>query len=207
MKKISFGVVWDDIQKIREEEGRQQAINLANKYLLSDPYNIEAYLQIIDIYYTMWELEKSEKPIDFILANNLEKEWVDKWLLYYIKAVLLSERTEWKHAKNYIKKALKINNYNPEYKRVLSTIEFWSWNKERAYEILKWIIDENGVNDADILLDIVNIWLNLWYDEEAKNYVNLYYEKKDEISFFSKSKSYYDKKMENFKQVLFNKKS
>jgi len=205
MKKISFGTIWDEIQKVRENEWRQKAINLANSFLAKDPYNIEAYLQIIDIYYTLWELEKAEKPIDFILANNLEKEWVDKWLLYYIKAVLLSERTDWIKAKEYIKKAVKINNQNPEYKRVFATIEFWSWNKQRAYEILKNILEENGVNDADILLDIVNMWVNLWYNEEAKKYVKMYYEKNNEISFFSKSKSYYDKKMENFKQLLFNK--
>ena len=207
MKKISFWQVWDDIQKVREEKGKKEAINLANEYLLSDPYNIEAYLQIIDIYYVMWELEKAEKPIDFILANNLEREWVDKWLLYYIKAVLLSERTEWEQAKDYIKKAIRTNYKNPEYRRLFSTIEFWTGNKERAYNILKWIIDEYWVKDADILLDIVNIWISLWYTNDAKKYVSLYYSKKDEISFFSKSRSYYDKRMENFKEVLFNKKS
>jgi len=203
MKKISFWPIWNEIQKVRENEWKDEAIKLANNYLSQDPYNIEAYMQIIDIYYVLWELEKAEKPIDFILANNLEGEWIDKWLLNYIKAVLLSERTQWTEAKQYIKIAIKYNISNLEYKRLLATIEFWSGNKTKWYNLLTDILKQFQ-KDADILLDAVNMALNLWYIEDAKWIVNMYFDKKDEISFFSRGRNYYDEKMSTFKQALFD---
>ena len=203
MKKISFWPIWDEIQKIRESKSKEEAIKLANYYLSKDPYCIEAYMQIIDMYYIMWELEKAEKPIDFILANKLEGKWIDKSLLNYIKAVLLSERTEWLEAKKYIKEAIKLNPDNLEYKRLFATIEFWSWNKNKGYLLLKEIL-KDFYKDADIILDAINMALNLWYIEDAKEIVKMYFEKKNEISFFSRSKNYYDKKMETYKQALFD---
>ena len=202
MKKISFGPIWDEINKVRNEQGKQEAIKLANYYISKDIYNIEAYMQLIDMYYVMWELEKAEKPIDFILANKLEREWVDKSLLNYIKAVLLSERTKWQDAKKYIKEAIKLNWENLEYKRLLATIEFWSGNKNKGYTMLK-DISKDFYKDADIILDAANMAINLWYIEDAKEFVNMYYKHKNEISFFSKSKSYYEKKMKLLKDALF----
>jgi tetratricopeptide (TPR) repeat protein len=204
MKKISFGPIWDEIQKVRMKEWKQAAINLANEYLAKDPFKIEAYLQLIDIYYVMWELEKAEKPIDFILKNKISHQGIDLGLLYYVKAVLLSERTQWQEAKKYIKKALSYNETNPEYKRLLAMIEFWSWNKTRWYELIKELVSQLDFYDADILLDAVNMAFKLWYIQEAKRYVDLYFENKANISFFSKDKSFYDKKMNDFKIVLKN---
>jgi len=203
MKKISFGPIWDKIQKVRETKWKEEAIKLANSYIANDIYCLEAYMQLIDMYYIMGELEKAEKPIDFILANKLEANWVDKSLLNYIKAVLLSERTEWAEAKKYIKEAIKLNPNNIEYKRLFATIEFWLGNKNKWYLLLKEIL-KDFYKDADIILDAVNMALNLGYIEDAKEIVKMYYDKKDEISFFSRSKNYYDKKMETFKQALFN---
>jgi len=203
MKKISFWPIWDEIQKVRENEWVDKAIELANYYLSKDIYNVEAYMQLIDMYYIKWELEKAEKPVDFILSNQLSLEWIDKSFLYYIKAVLLSERTEWWEAKKYIKQAVKLNDTNIEFKRLLWTIEFWSWNKEKWYNIIKNIA-EKFYKDADVLLDVVTMALNLWNKEDAKKFVKIYYDKKDEIWFFSKSRKYYDRKMANFRQVLFS---
>jgi len=122
--------------------------------------------------------------------------------MFYIKAVLLSERTQWDDAKKYIKLALKKSD-NIEYKRLLASIEFWSWNKTRWYELLQNIIDEH-ISDADILLDGVTMALSLNKKKDAKKYVNLYFKNKNSISFFSKSKPYYDKKMIDFKTILFD---
>jgi len=136
---------------MREKEWNQKAIELANHYIWKNPFEIQPYLQLMDIYYVIWDLEKAEKPVDFILSQKISSEILDLSLLYYIKAVLLSERTEWNKAKKYIKLALRKSD-NLEYKRLLASIEFWSWNKTRWYDTLKDIIDEN-ISDADILLD------------------------------------------------------
>ncbi len=201
MKKISFWNIWEDIQNVREVKWKQEAINLANKYISKDPFNVQAYMQLIDIYYVIWDLEKAEKPIDFILSKNIE--WVDNSLLHYVKAVLLSERTEWELAKKHIKIALKENDTNLEYQRLLSTIEFWSWNKTEWYDLLKDVLEKDMI-DPDTLLDGVSMALSLWYIKEAKNYVNMYFNKRNNINFFSKSRAYYDKKMTDFKEALFN---
>ena len=202
MKKVSFWQIWDDIQEVRKRKWNKEAIDLANFYIWKNPFDLQAYLQLMDIYYVMWELEKAEKPLDFILSQKISDKSLDLNLMYYIKAVLLSERTQWTEAKKYIKLALKISN-NPEYIRLLANIEFWSWNKTRWYNLLQDVL-ENHISDADILLDWVTMALSLWYKEDAKEYVSLYFKNKEKISFFSKSKSYYDKKMQDFKTILFD---
>ncbi len=202
MKKVSFWHIWDEIQELRKREWNQKAIELANYYIWKDPFEIQPYLQLMDIYYVMWDLEKAEKPVDFILSQKISSDMLDLSLMFYIKAVLLSERTKWDEAKKYVKLALK-NSDNLEYKRLLASIEFWSWNKTRWYDLLKDIIDEH-ISDADILLDWVTMSLSLWYKKDAKKYVDLYFKNKKNISFFSKSKSYYDKKMSDFKTILFD---
>lgn len=202
MKKVSFGSIWDEIQKVRKTEWNQKAIELANYYIWRNPFEIQPYLQLMDIYYVMWDLEKAEKPVDFILSQKISSDMLDLSLMFYIKAVLLSERTQWDEAKKYIKLALKKSD-NIEYKRLLASIEFWSWNKTRWYELLQDIIDEH-ISDADILLDGVTMALSLNQKEDAKKYVDLYFKNKNSISFFSKSKSYYDKKMIDFKTILFD---
>jgi len=201
MKNISFWPIRDEIQRIRETKWKQEAIKLANEYISKDPFNVQAYMQLIDMYYVLWEIEKAEKPIDFILSKNIQG--VDMSLLYYIKAVLLSERTEWIWAKKYIKIAIKKNENNLEYKRLLATIEFWSWNKSEWYNLLKIILNKNNI-DPDMLLDGISMALSLWYIQDAKDYVKIYFNKRNNMSFFSKSKEYYDKKMLDFKKVLFN---
>jgi tetratricopeptide (TPR) repeat protein len=142
MKKISFWPIWDEIQEVRLKEWNKKAIEIANYYIWKNPFDIQPYLQLMDIYYVMWELGKAEKPVDFILSQKLSNEVLDLTLMYYIKAVLLSERTEWMEAKKYIKLALK-NSNNPEYKRLFANIEFWSWNKTQGYFLLQEIINED----------------------------------------------------------------
>jgi hypothetical protein len=201
MQKISFWPIRDEIQKVRETEWIWKAIDLANKYLIENPQNVECYLQLMDIYYIKWDLEKAEKPVDFLLTLNYWLEGIDKSLLYYIKAVLFSEKSLWNEAKKYIKIALKDNN-NIEYKRLLWNIEFWSGNKNEWYKILQSII-KDAYKDADIFLDIVNMSYTLWFLEESKKYIKMYFDNHQKINFFGKSKEYYDKKMKDYKNTLF----
>jgi len=199
--KVSFWPVWEHIQKVREEKGFEEAIKLANQYLVKDPENIPAYLQLVDIYYLKGDLEKAEKPVDFLL-----KKWIDgliwKDVLLYIKALILSEKAEWLEAKKYIKEALKYVPDNAEYKRVLALVEFWSGNKEKWYLLLKEIIEENDVIDAEMLLNAVMMAVSLGYIQEAKKYLDMYFKKTKKITYFTKTKNFYDKQFKNFKNAI-----
>jgi len=202
MQKVSFGPVWDHIQKVREEQGFEPAIKLANKYLVKDPESIEAYLQLMDMYYLMGELEKAEKPVDFLLKKNIWNEYIKKDVLHYVKALLLAEKTQWLEAKKYIKKALEVEPENIEYKRVLAMVEFWSWNKHKGYELLKEIIQENEMVDAEMLLNAVTMAAELGYYDEARLFTQMYLENQKKITYFTKPKSFYDKQFTNFKIAL-----
>ncbi len=202
MKQVSFWPIWDHIQKIREKKWFKDAIKLANEYLTKDPENVEAYLQLMDIYYLEWELDKAEKPVDFLLQQNLWNSHIKRDVLYYIKALLLAERTQWEDAKKYIKKAIKSEPENIEYKRVLAMVEFWIWNKTKWYKLIKEIIENNNMIDAEMLLNAVTMSLSLWENEDAKKYINIYLNSDKKITFFTKPKKFYDRQFNNFKTAL-----
>ena len=201
-KNFSFWPVWDHIQKVRKEKWPEEAIKLANKYLVKDPENVQAYLQLMDIYYVSWELEKAEKPVDFLLKKNIWEPYIKKSVLYYVKALLLAEKLEWAEAKKWIKKALKEEWLNLEYKRLLAVIEFWSWNKSKWYEIIKEIIEENDKIDAEMLFNAILMALDLNYFEDIKKYFQIYENKEKEITFFWKSKEFYDDRFKDLRNII-----
>ena len=201
MEKVSFGPIWDDIQKIRNSKWLDEAIKLANDYLISNPNNHEALLQLVDIYYVKWELEKAEKPVDFLLqTDNLN---IDKTILYYIKAVICLDKTLWNEAKYYIKKSLKKDPNNPEFLRVYWLAEFWSWNKNKWFDILQNAL-ELGFFDAEIFLELVSMALKMQDFESALKYVKMYFKNKDKITYFSNSSEYYDSRMKMYLEFLKN---
>jgi len=201
-KKVSFWPIWDHIQSVRKEKWPKEAIKLANKYLSEDPENVQAYLQLMDIYYVSWELEKAEKPVDFLLKKNIWEPHVKKSILYYVKALLLAEKLKWAEAKKWIKKALKEEWLNLEYKRLLAVIEFWSWNKSKWYEIIKEIIEENDKIDAEMLFNAILMALDLNYFEDIKKYFQIYENKEKEITFFWKSKEFYDDRFKDLRNII-----
>jgi len=202
MEKVSFGPIWNDIQKVRDTKSLDEAIQLANQYLMSDPTNEEALLQLVDIYYVKGELEKAEKPVNFLLqANNPS---IDKTMLYYIKAVISVDKTLWDDARKYIRLALKDNPKNPEFLRIYGLSEFWSGNKSKWFEILKQSL-ENGSLDAEILLDLVSMAMKMQDFDSAMEYVNVYFKYRAKLKFFSNPSNYYDGRMKTYKDFLIEK--
>ena len=202
MDDLTFGPIWDHIQQIRESKWVQAAIKLSEKYIISNPSNQEALLQLVDLYYTIWELEKAEKPVDFLLAQN--DLVIDKTLLYYIKSILAVDRTKWLEAKNLIKKALTNDPKNPEFLRVYGLSEFWSWNKSKWFDILMKAF-KFGKVDAEILLDLVSIAMKIEKFDTANKYVDMYFQKRNSLKFFTRSRTYYDTKMTMYKKFLIKK--
>ncbi len=199
MEKVSFWPIWNDIQKVRDDNSLDDAVKLANQYLMSDPTNEEALLQLVDIYYVKGELEKAEKPVNFLMKTNNPN--IDKTMLYYIKAVISVDKTLWDEARKYIRLALEDNPQNPEFLRIYGLSEFWSGNKSKWFEILKQALN-NGSLDAEILLDLVSMAMKMQDFSSAMEYVEIYFKYRAKLKFFSNSTDYYDGRMKTYKDFL-----
>ena len=57
----------DDIELLKKQGKFEQALKKVNHLLMSDPTDEDALLQVVDIEYRRGELEKAQKPIDFLM--------------------------------------------------------------------------------------------------------------------------------------------
>jgi DNA-binding SARP family transcriptional activator len=57
----------DDIEALKKEGKFDEALKKANHVLMSDPMHEDALLQVVDIEYRRGELDKAQKPIDFLM--------------------------------------------------------------------------------------------------------------------------------------------
>ncbi len=61
----------------------EDALKLVNSYLVDDPSSQVLLMEIADIHYRGGELEKSSKPVDFLLSQN-----PDDPINLYIKGII-----------------------------------------------------------------------------------------------------------------------
>lgn len=62
--------VLDQIAILKQEGKFEAALKLVNRYLVDDPSNQTLLMEIADIHYRTGELDKSAKPVDFLLSQN-----------------------------------------------------------------------------------------------------------------------------------------
>ncbi len=62
--------VLDQIDQLKKEGKFDAALKLVNRYLVDDPSNQTLLMEIADIHYRTGELDKSAKPVDFLLSQN-----------------------------------------------------------------------------------------------------------------------------------------
>lgn len=192
----------DEILEKIEENKRvwkyDEAIKLVNNILSKDPLNKEALIQISDIEYRKWEISRAEKPIDFLIKSQKDKD--PMWL--YIKWVLEMEKTDWQTAKKYLKQALISTNFsNPEIIRCYGLSEFWSWNRERWFEFLQQAFDLNKY-DAEIIYNIIELKLLNHEFKAAENKIKYYHNNYNKIEIFDREKEFYDDKIKLFESYL-----
>ena len=75
--------VMDQITTLKSQGRFHDALKLVNSYLVDDPSNQDLLMEIADIHYREGELDKSSRPVDFLLSQNPEDP-----MNWYIKGVI-----------------------------------------------------------------------------------------------------------------------
>ncbi len=189
------------IEQLKKSWKYQQALDLVNEYLKKDPTNEDLLLEVAEIQYAMWELEKAEKPIDFLIKYKSEKDP----LMWYTKWVLEMDKTNWDKARKYLKKAIELlPNDNPEILRCYWLSEYWYWNKEKWIQFLEKAYDITQWRDAEVLVNLLEIYLLEKIFSKAKKLVDSFWKhyKSWTLEFFDRSDSYYLEKIELYSKFL-----
>ena len=187
----------DEIDTLKAEWRYEEALKKVNNLLVHDPSNDEALFQVADIEYRRWEIWKAEKPIDFLLHRKDKDP-----MAWYIKWVLEMEKTNRKLAKKHLKKALSfIESENPEIVRCYWLCEYRSWNREKGFACLQRALEINK-NDAEVILNLIEVSLLEKKKWLAKRYIQYYYDHKDDIQVFDRAISYYNEKVKIFEEFL-----
>lgn len=187
-----------DIESLKKEGKFEDALKLVNHILVKDPSNKDALMQVADIQYRKWEIHKAEKPIDFILKHYGK----DDPMYLYVKWVLEMEKTNRQEAKHYLSQALRMTKFeNPEVIRCYGMSEYWYGNVEKWLDLVLQARDINPL-DAEIILDLVEIYLLEKKTQKAKKMLQYYRKHISKLQTFDKSKEYYNHKMDIFDKYL-----
>lgn len=193
--------MWDpiitQIEQLKDEGKLDEALRLANQLLAKDPTSKDALIQVADIEYRRWEIGRAEKPIDFLLQGTSEDA-----MSHYIKGVLQMEKTNRQQAKWYFKKALTLlEEENPEIMRCYGLCEYRLGHREDWLNYLIRAYEANN-QDAEIILNIVEISIMEEDRKQAKKYIKIYHTWYDKLNFFDRDKSYYDEKITLFEHFI-----
>ncbi len=190
----------DEIENLKREWKFDEALKKVNKILVKDPTNEEALLQVADIEYRRWELDKATKAIDFFNDRNQKQDVM--WL--YVKWVLEMDKNKRYTAKQYFKQALKLSKLeNPEIIRCYWLCEYWYWNREKWLDFLEQAFEQNKL-DAEIIYNMIELYLLEYRYQKAKRMINYYYANKEKIEFIDKDPEFYDEKIWLFKNFIKN---
>lgn len=196
-----------EIEELKELWKFDEAIKKVNSILFKDPNNEDALLQVTDIQYRRWEINKASKAIDFL---NSKKNHNDP-LCLYIKWVLEMEKNHWIDAKKYLQKAIELTKENNhEIIRCYGLCEYRYWNREKWLNLIKDAFNINN-KDAEIIYNLIQIYILEHNYKKAKEIIKYFYKNRDKIITIDKEIDFYDKKIslfENFikTQSLFNNK-
>lgn len=192
--------ILEEIERLKLDGKYDEALHLANQILIKNPKNEDALFQVADIQYLKWEIGNAEKSVDFLLNIKWDSDPI--WL--YVKWVLEMEKTNWKDAKKYLRKALEIVNFeNPEMMRCYGLSEYWLGNREKGIDFLEKAYEINKL-DAEIIYNLIEIYLLEKKHNKAKKMIEMYYKEKENLSLFGRPIEFYDEKINLFNQYLKN---
>lgn len=186
------------IERLKSQWQRDEAISLINKYLVSDPNNEEALLQIADINYRRGDIDKAEKAVDFL---HISKGKQDPMALY-VKGVLAMEKLEWKHAIDFLKQANELTDFgNHEIVRAFGVSQYRFGNREKGLYMLDVAHDINPL-DAEIVYNIIELSLLERNISHAREMVRYYHDNRDRLETFDKTIAEYDTKIGLFSEYI-----
>ena len=162
----------EDIEALKSAGKFDEALKKANHVLMRDPTHEDALLQVVDIEYRRGELEKAEKPIDFLM--HMKK---DDPMHIYIKWVLEMEKNNWYEAKKYFQEAIKMTQFeNHEILRCYGLCEYWYGNREKWLTFLQQSFDLHST-DAEVIYNLIELYLLEFDYRRAKRMIKYFYDK------------------------------
>lgn len=180
----------DDVEDLKKEGKYEQALKKVNHILMSNPTDEWALLQVVDIEYRRGELQRAEKPIDFLMHTKK-----DDPMHMYIKWVLEMEKNNRYDAKKYFQEAIKMTSFeNHEILRCYWLCEYWYGNREKWIMFLQQAFDLHNT-DAEVIYNLVEIYLLEFDYKRAKRMIKYFYDKHDKLETFDKDISFYDTKI------------
>lgn len=190
----------EQINNLKQSYKYKEALDLVNKILVKDPNNEEALLEVADIMYMEGNLEKAEKPIDYMLNS-----WKNTSMWLYVKWVLEMEKTNWNKARKFLKASLKLNEEdNPEILRCYGLCEYWVGNRQKWLTFLFSAFEQSNQLDAEVIYNLVEVNMLEHNYQDVKYYIDHFYKNRDKLNCFEKDVSYYDEKISLFHSYLEN---
>ncbi len=187
----------EDIEALKSEGKFDEALKKVNHVLMRDPTHEDALLQVVDIEYRRGELDKAQKPIDFLM--HMKK---DDPMHIYIKGVLEMEKNNWYDAKKYFQEAIIMTKFeNHEILRCYGLCEYWYGNREKWMTFLQQAFDLHNT-DAEIIYNLIELYLLEFDYRRAKRMIKYFYDKHDKLETFDKEIGFYDQKVELFQKFI-----
>jgi tetratricopeptide (TPR) repeat protein len=192
--------VLEKIDNLKKWGKFEAALKLVNSYLVDDPMNQSLLMEVADIHYRSGELEKSSKPVDFLLSQN-----PDDPMNLYIKWIIEMDKRNRAGAREFLKKAIKLTNLeNAEVIRVYGLSEFWYGNREKGIDMLKMAFQMNQY-DAEVIYNLAQLYLMQHKYNSAGRMISYYNKYHAKLQSFEKEMKYYDEKIELFNEFLLTK--
>ena len=192
--------VLQEIENLKKEGNYDDAIKLVNGILSRDPNNEDALLQIADLQYQKWEIEKADKAVTFL---NAKKK--DDPLTLYIKGILEMEKNNREVAKKSLKQALDLTNgENHEIIRCYGLCEYRYGNREKGVEWLKKSFKINN-QDAEVIYNLIQLYMLESDYDNANKMIDYFYEHHDHLILVDKELKWYDRKIALFVKAIENK--
>jgi len=196
--------VIDEIEELKEIGKFDEAMRIINSFLIKNPMNENALLQVADIQYRSGKISKATKAIDFLNAQNNNEDPLG----LYIKGVLEMEKNNWLGAKKYLKKALQLTNAdNHEIMRCYGLCEYWYGNREKGLDLLKEAFTMHN-KDAEVIYNLVEVYMLEQKYRDAKRMIWYFYKNYEKLETIDKWIEYYDHKIALFdKYILIQRKN
>lgn len=169
------------VEQLKKQGKFEEALKVINHELMKNPTNEQALMQVVDIEYRRGELDKAQKPVDFLLKMK-----GDDPMALYIKGVLEMEKNNFFDAKKYFQEAIKLTKFeNHEILRCYGLCEYWYGNREKGMQFLEEAWDLNN-KDAEVIYNLIEIYLLEFDYRRAKRMIAYYQKNHDKLQTFDK---------------------